>query len=212
MNGDNDQIRRMRALLEGFKPLLAKIKARRRQTAEQFNVFEALRVDGCEKYHSRFLVYLLAPRERHDQGDIFLNSFLESLGVAFCLASTRDATALTEFDLGSFGRVDIHIRLTNGQMILLENKVGAQEGPDQIGRYQKWLKRRGAPPGLLHQLVFLTPEGRQPVSTRKPEEVICLSYSQLADWISSHQAIGAARLRVILEQYAETCRQIGGST
>lgn len=212
MNGGNGQIHRLQRLLEDFEPLLAEVKAQRRQTAERFNVFEALHVDGYEACHSRFIAYLLNPTERHDQGDIFLASFLQCLGLNFFPVSTGDASVKTEFRLGPYGRIDIHIRLANGQIILLENKVDAQEDRCQIGRYQKWLQRQDAPPGFSHQLVFLTPEGRRPVSTRKPKEVICLSYAELANWIN-HQAVGKPeRLRVILEQYAETCRQIGGST
>ena len=214
MNGDNDQIRRMQSVLRDFKSLLDRLKNHWRQTASRFNVVEAFGVTRDELAHSQFIAYLLNPLERHDQGDIFLTSFLQCLDLTYSLASTQSASVNTEIDLGSYGRIDIHIRLANGQIILLENKVGEPEGHCQIARYQKWLQRQGAPPGFPHQLVFLTPEGRRPESTRKPKEVICLSYLRLADWISSsQQAIEQAeRLRVILEQYAETCRHIGGST
>ena len=213
MNGDNDQIRRMRALLRDFKPLLDRLKDQRRQTASRFNVTEAFGVTRDELVHSQFIAYLLNPTERHDQGDVFLSLFLQCLGLVFSPASTRGASVRTEFPLGDYGRVDIHIRLANGQIILLENKVDELEGPCQLGRYQKWLKRQSAPPEFLHYLVFLTPDSRRPVSTCTPEEVTCLSYSKLADWLSSSlQEIEAQRLRIILEHYAGTCRQIGGST
>ena len=211
MKGDNDQIRRMELLLKRFEPLLAELKARRRRTAERFNVFEALRVDGYEEYHSRFIAYLLDPTTHHDQGAAFLISFLQYLGLSF--SSTQGARVKPEKALDSDGRIDIRIRLANGQIILIENKVKAPEDTDQIARYQEWLRGQDAPPGFPHQLVFLTPEGRRPVSTRKPEEVVCRSYLQLADWLSRQAiAIEAEGLRVILEQYAELCRRIGGAT
>ena len=212
MNGDNDPIHRLQMLLEDFRPLLAEAKTQQQQTSEHFNVFEALHVDGYEAYHSRFIAYLLDPTERHDQGDVFLTSFLQGLGLDFNPASTQGAGARTEFSLGPSGRIDIYIRLANGQIILIENKVGAQEGEDQISRYQNWLQRQYAPPGFPHGVVFLTPDGRCPETACRPEEVIRWSYVRVADWIN-HQAVGKPeRLRVILEQYAETCRRIGGST
>ena len=217
LNGNNDQIRRMQSLLRDFKPLLDRLKDQRRQTASRFNVAEAFGVTRDELAHSQFIAYLLNPKAYHDQGDAFLTSFLNCLkevrDLNFSPASTQGVSVNTEVGLGSYGRIDIHIRLANGQIILLENKVGQQEDPCQISRYQEWLQRQDPPLGFLHQLVFLTPEGRRPVSTRKPEEVICLSYARLADWLScSLQEIEAQRLRIILEQYAETCRHIGGST
>ena len=213
LNGDNDQIRRMQSLLRDFKPLLDRLKDQRRQTAARFNFAEAFGVTRDELAHSQSIAYLLNPKAHHDQGDAFLTSFLQCLDLKFSPASTQGASVNTEIGLGSYGCIDIHIRLANGQIILLENKVKGQEERCQIARYQKWLKRQDPPPGFPNQLVFLTPEGRRPVSTRRPEEVICLSYSGLADWISSSlQTIEAQRLRIILEQYAETCRHIGGST
>ena len=211
MDGGNDQIRLLQKLLEDFEPLLTKVRIRRHQTAERFNVFEALHVDGYEAHHSRFIAYLLDPAKHHDQGDDFLSSFLQRLGLDFDRTSTQGAGVRTELPLGPSGRIDIRLRLANGQIILIENKIGAQEGKDQISRYEGWLQPQEAPPCFPHRVVFLTPDGRRPETARKPQEVICCSYLRLADWIN-HQAVDKPeRLRVILEQYAETCGRIGGS-
>ena len=211
MIGGKDQIRRLQKVLEDFEPLLAKVKTRRQQTAERFNVFEALHVDGYEAHHSRFIAYLLDPTKYHDQGDDFLDSFLQRLGLDFNPTSTQGAGVRTELSLGLSGRIDIRIRLANGQIILIENKIDAQEGKDQISKYEGWLQRQEAPPCFPHRVVFLTPEGRCPETARKPQEVICCSYLRIADWIN-HQAVGKPeRLRVILGQYAAICGRIGGS-
>ena len=106
--------------------------------------------------------------------------------------------------------MDIRIGLTNGQIVLIENKVDAPEGGNQIGGYLKWLKRQNAPDGFPHQLVFLTPDGRQPVSTTRPEAVVCLCYSRVAKWVAdSRKRIEAPRLGVILDHYVDVCRLIG---
>lgn len=126
LNSDGAQIQRMQSVLWEFKPALAKLKDRRQRTAERFNVFEALGID--EPAHSKFIAHLLNPKERHDQGDIFLTSFLECVGLDFCRSSTQDAEVIAEFNLDPGSRPDIYIRLADGQIILVENKIDAPEG------------------------------------------------------------------------------------
>ena len=199
--------------LSDFRTLFDDMQDQRRRTASEFNVLEAFGVSHQELPHSNFLAYLLDPSKPHDQGPVFLTSLLKSLRLEFLLTSVQGARVRTEAELDHYGRVDILIRLANGQLILIENKVLAKEGRCQIGGYQKWLKRQGGPADWPHQIVFLTPEGRQPVSTSKPEEVVCLSYARLADWIGSClEQVEAVRLRVTLEQFAGNCRQIAGLT
>ena len=209
MNGNDDFLRRMDRLLQEFQEILNDQKKQRRTTASRFGVFESFGVERSESVHSTFLKFLLNPTERHDQGDFFLSTFLEFFCLRFEEASTQRASVKSEADLRPFGRVDIRIRLTNGQIILIENKVDAAEGCNQIEGYLKWLEGQVPPAGFCHRLVFLTPDGRKPVSTTRPEDVVCVSYSKLADWITANrQQIEAPRLGVILDHYADTCRLI----
>ena len=210
MNSAGDQIQRMQSVLRDFEPLPAKLRDQRQKTAARFNVFEALDLD--EPAHSRFIAYLLDPTKRHDQGDIFLISFLKCLGLNFCPSSTQGAEVSPEFDLGRYGRIDIHIRLADGQIILVENKIDAPEDTDQLAKYQDWLQCQDSSPKFPHHLVFLTPKGHRPSSARRPEDVTCGSYSLLSDWIEANSRFSPERLRLVLEQYAEICRQIGEST
>ena len=212
MNGNDDFIRHVDRLLQDFQKILDDEKKQRRQTAMRFSVFESFGVTRSETVLSTFLAFLLNPTKRHDQGGFFLTTFLKFLGLAFQQDSIQRASVRREADLGPFGRVDISIRLTNGQIILIENKVDAAESGNQIGGYLEWLEGQGVPDGFSHQLVFLTPEGRQPVSTTRPKDVVCVSYSRLADWVAaSRQRIEASQLGTILDHYADTCRLIGGT-
>lgn len=211
MNDNDDFILRMEKCLRDFRPILDGEKIRRRKTAPRFNVFESFGVPRSESVLSNLMAFLLNPTERHDQGDLFLTTFLEFLGGKFDRASTQRANVRSEAELKPYGIVDIRIRLTNGQIILIENKVNAAEGDNQIGRYQDWLQGRLAPGGFSHQLVFLTRKGSQPTSTDRPKEVICLSYSRLADWITARrQQITAPLLGAVIDLYADHCRLIGG--
>ena len=152
LNRDGDQIQRMQSVIREFKPVLAKLKDRRQRTAERFNVFEALDLD--EQSHSRFIAYLLNPTKHHDQGDIFLISFLNCLGSNYCPSSTQSAEVSAEFGLGSHSRIDIHIRLTNGQIILVENKNNAPEGADQIPNIKIGCNAKTHQPSFLTSSFF----------------------------------------------------------
>ena len=210
MNSNDDFIRHVDRLLQEFQQILNGEKKRRRKTASRFSLLESFGVTRSESVHSTFLKFLLDPMERHDQGDFFLSTFLEFLGLAFQQGATQGASVTREADLKPFGRVDIRIRLTNGHIVLIENKVDAEERPDQMDDYLEWLRGQGAPDGFSHQIVFLTPEGREPVSTTRPEDVVCVSYSRLADWVAaSRQRIEAPRLGFVLDHYADTGRVIG---
>ena len=208
----DQRLQRIQSVLQGFRPLFDDLKEWRQRTAPRFNVFEVLDVGDDEKRHSRFIAYLLEPTARHDQGNAFLLSFLQILksskpcGLDFSSSSVQGAKVDGEFPLRPHGIVDIHIRLADGQIVLIENKLNSPEGDRQLARYQKWLdlQPRGSFP---HRLVFLTPTGFSPSTALRPEEIICLSYSQVADWIANQASTMSDRLKVILQQYAELCRR-----
>ena len=209
----DQRLQRIQSVLQGFRPLLDDLKKRRQRMAPRFNVFEVLDVGDDEKRHSRFIKYLLDPTAWHDQGDTFLLSFLQILkslkptALDFSPSSVQGAKVDREFPLRSYGIVDIYIRLADGQIVLIENKLSAPEGDRQLERYQSWLdlQPQGAFP---HRLVFLTPTGRSPLTALRPEEIIRLSYSQVADWLSKQAStMMADRLTVVLQQYAELCRR-----
>ena len=187
LNDNDNLLLRMEKCLRDFRPILDGEKIRRRKTAPRFNVFESFGLPRSEAVLSSLMAFLLNPMERHDQGDLFLTTFLEFLGEKFDRASTQRAHVRSEADLKPYGIVDIRIRLTSGQIILIENKVDAEEQRNQIGRYQDWLQGKLPPGGFSHQLVFLTPKGKHPTSTDRPNKVICLSYSKLADWIAARR-------------------------
>ena len=146
LDDQSDQrLQRIQSVLQGFRPLLDDLKKRRQRMAPRFNVFEVLDVGNDEKRHSRFIKYLLDPTAWHDQGDTFLLSFLQILkslkptALDFSPSSVQGAKVDRELPLRSYGIVDIYIRLADGQIVLIENKLSAPEGDRQLERYQSWL-------------------------------------------------------------------------
>ena len=190
-------------------PFVQRQKEVRRQTAARFNLFEALGLVRNEQYQSRFLAFLLDPTESHDQGDLFLRTFLEQIQLPAGLPQRLDGTVVKlESVVATYGRVDIVITLPDRRIIVIENKVDASEGEEQIARYQAWLRRKPQPTHGQHLLVFLTPEGREP-QTGDPADVLRVSYRQLGNWVSSLPEL-PERLRTVLTQYGENCHIIGG--
>ena len=122
-------------------PFVQRQKEIRRQTAAQFNLFEALGITRKEQFQSRFLAFLLDPRESHDQGEMFLRTFLERILSLDSLPQCLDrAVVKLESVIATYGRVDIVITLPDRRIIVIENKVDASEGEEQIARYQDWLR------------------------------------------------------------------------
>lgn len=135
--------------------------------APYFNVFRVLQVSHKEASHSDFLAQLLNPRGEHGQGTLFLSSFLRMI---------QDRGALQAIKLSSIeqdlqhvtvhreatiiaGRCDVIIQLSSRIFILIEVKVWAAEGDEQLARYSRWLENHRT--SFPHRaLVFLTPTGR----------------------------------------------------
>jgi hypothetical protein len=141
---------------------------------------------------------------------MFLRTFLEHIQLPEIPPQSLDrAVVRLESGITIYGRVDIVIILPDRRIIVIENKVDAPEGENQIARYQAWLKSKPQPTQGQHLLVFLTPEGRKP-QTSNPADVLCVSYRQLGNWISSLPAL-PERLRTVLTQYGENCHIIGGN-
>ncbi len=183
---------------------------RRKRTASQFNVFSCLGVTTSELGHSAMLRFFLDPMEQHGQGDIFLQRFLTHVANINWKGSLNGARVLTEKVVDDLGRVDVAIHLPDDRIILIENKVRHSERPDQIEDYLKWLAKQPAPQSGHHVLIFLTPLGKQPTSTKFPEKVLTISYADIAEWLYVGSASLPNRLKTVLEQYAENCQIVGG--
>lgn len=191
-------------------PCVQPQKEIRRKTAPHFNLFEALGITRKEQFQSRFLAFLLDPAESHDQEDMFLRTFLEHIQLLEGLPKRLDgAVVKTESGIAPYGRVDIAITLPDRRLIIIENKVDASEGEEQIARYQDWLRSQPQSTHGQHFLVFLTPEGRKP-QTGDPDGVLPVSYRQLGDWVSSFLPELPEQLRIVLTQYGESCHVISG--
>ncbi len=183
--------------------------------ASAFNLFRTLRVQRDEvRTHSAFLAALLDPDGTHAQGSLFLDAFLRHCrgkGGKFELFPRLESST----DSGPWevscekpvpeGRLDILVRSVQLRFLMaIENKIGADEQQDQLGRYQTWLSRQKQYPPERRVLLYLTPEGRR-ASTAYSEDYFPFSYGRdVVAWLrSALPNVEAARVRDVVMQYLD---------
>jgi hypothetical protein len=191
----------------------------RRATAPDFNVFRMLRLERREtKLHSRFLAELLDPNGLHGQENLFLSEFLElaqksGLQCPPGLPADLIWKVTTEEAVNAHDRLDIVLRgsprgyLGDRFVMVVENKVDAAEGSEQLSRYYKdWLQNQQA---NFRNLVFLTVDGREPKTISK-DKCLCLSYREhITGWLRKVlDRIQAKRLQFAIEQYLEVLNSL----
>jgi len=121
----------------------------RTRETPHFNTFQALGIVRKETIHSRWLAFLLNPRETHELGAKFLKLFLgkisdfggtELTALAGSSWEIRTEEAGTEVAGTDEDRLDITLRCEeHGVAIFIENKVDANFQPRQLERYAGFL-------------------------------------------------------------------------
>lgn len=137
---DNGQSKLLTAIaLASEIGILAKSYARVAEAkGEHFNIFSILNMETNEEQtHSRFIAELLNPEGRHGMDGKFLELFLEKLEIENF--KTEAARVDVEYNLGKVsdengGRIDILVR-SGDRCIVIENKIYAEEQPNQLLRY-----------------------------------------------------------------------------
>ena len=81
------------------------------------------------KLHSALICGFLNPLGNHYQGDVFLETFLESVGLKAWFGDSSNARAYREYE-----NIDIYIT-NNDKHIIIENKIWAGDQDRQIERY-----------------------------------------------------------------------------
>src|SRR5690606_29679619 len=115
----------------------------------KFNIFEILNLQTNEvRTHSAFLAELLDPKGSHLMGHVFLEAFLSELGLSDFI-DAESTNVSVEKHIGAVsdgllrgGRLDIILQDKEGRSIVIENKIYAHQGKNQIGRYLEFNKGR----------------------------------------------------------------------
>jgi len=150
---------KIRALEDYVKGMAGEVK--------DINVLAILGIARKEVPHSRFLAWLLDPRESHGLKGEFFAPFMQEAqricGRDFVFEETDLKVELEKGD--EHGVPDITISGTHPEPFLavIENKIMAAEGQDQTPKYATAAEKKNVPvPRRL--LIFLSPDGRPPKS------------------------------------------------
>jgi hypothetical protein len=134
----------------------------------EFNIFEAAGLTNQEIRHSRFLAFLLNPKESHGIGDAFVKRILQVV--------TKAEKSLTDIDVSCETKsIDIlMLSSANKLAVIIENKIGIAEHSGQLQRYMHEVEKMR--PGWEIVAVLLSPDGTAPTD----ERYIALSYEEVA--------------------------------
>ncbi|MFA6704994.1 MAG: PD-(D/E)XK nuclease family protein, partial [Bacteroidales bacterium] len=186
-----------------FKTQLEEIqkefKQEKHRTEKEFNIFNALYRKDNERFHSRFISYLLSPKSRHGMGNSYLKLFIERLSKTYpnlekfniddCIV-LPDEEEKTEHEY-----IDIYIQNNKMQAIIIENKIysgdsndSKKENPEeriQLIRYFKTVEADKKIKDIF--VVYLTPDRHNPEEIEKIEmhfPVLKIDYpNEIIDWI-----------------------------
>lgn len=152
----------------------------------QFNIFEALGAVNAELRHSNFLAWLFDPAASHGLGDVIVKRFLRRVLVDN--VSGLSAASLQVMDL-----MDLEVRRewantdlcliseSNGLVVVIENKINAAEGGNQLRSYRQRVERdfdlTSEGPPWKRLFLFLTIDGDKP----SDDAYIPVSHRQVVD-------------------------------
>ena len=134
-----------------------------KQLAFDFSLFQFFEIG--ENKISQVLAYFLDSNQNHGQGDIFLNEFVKTFYDKEI--EIHQLENVCEKIITDNRRIDIYIKL-KGLTIAIENKVWADDQPNQLKDYSTFLEHKSQGNYLL---LYLSPYGLDPTSISINEEL-----------------------------------------
>lgn len=155
-NNINELLRTVKAKIESHNEFK---NAYDRQLAFDFNLLNFFKVG--ENKTSEIIAYFLNPKQKHGQGDAFLNIFLEHY--VKDIPVLKDISELDrikcEYTIKDKRRIDIYMKFVDGKIIAIENKIWASDQNQQVTDYTEFLKDKTKNKFVL---IYLTPYGHEP--------------------------------------------------
>lgn len=166
-------------------------------TGGRFNMFRICGVNHYENTHSAIIAELLNPKGTHSLKSELLEAFLSLIDKDFVPTdfNPSNATVYTEYTTDK-GRIDILIKDTNKNALIIENKIYAADQYEQLKRYDQFAKKEFK----AYQIYYLTLWGSE-ASLQSGEGVnyLTISYADtIIRWLDKCIAL-AARLPLVRE-------------
>lgn len=147
-----------REYLEFREELLDALK---KSGKNEYNPYLAVESEHKEKLHSNVLFSFLNPLSKHYQDDLFLKCFLNVVGLEEWFGDTKNAEVKREKTLSGGSRIDLYV--SNGKRcIILENKIWAKDGEEQIQRYIEGIDKDYNREHDSICVIYLSLEGTKP--------------------------------------------------
>lgn len=186
-----------------------------RQSGLASNVWRAAGLGHDELRNSQVLSWVLDKFADHGQGSAILERLIELAGrqrpVDVTPNDVRNNNYWTRTESQPLGdcesRVDIEIECP-AFLIFIEVKIRAAETSDQLKRYVNLVRIKAA--GRPSIVVFLTPNGRSPSNDDLREEIVPLSWKQVAKILDTHTPgdLGSSFSGQIFRQFADHLRHL----
>ncbi len=194
------------------------IETIKQEKGENFNIFSILGMERLEvQTHSIFIYELLNPKGTHNQGNLFLNLFIENVLKSEDYKKVLD---IKREDLTSDKRrIDFTIE-TEAYQIGIEMKIDAGDEKNQLFDYFKELNNRCTNNQKV-KLFYLTLNGRKAsdLSTngklKIKQDYIPISFElEIYNWIQAciEKSASLPLVRENLVQYASIIKKITGHT
>ena len=166
-------------------------------TGGRFNMFRICGVNHYENTHSAIIAELLNSKGTHSLKSELLKAFLSLIDKDFVPTdfNPSNATVYTEYTTDK-GRIDILIKDTNKNALIIENKIYAADQYEQLKRYEQFAKKEFK----AYQIYYLTLWGNE-ASLQSGEGVnyLTISYADtIIRWLDKCIAL-AARLPLVRE-------------
>lgn len=214
-----DETARYNLVLKGFLEERRKWAESQRDSADDFNLFRVIGIEGDELSHSNVLAWLLDRRIEHGthaQGELGFRLLLEELEPDLRKGAAHQILAYAEEPnywvrreaVGDESIVDIEIAARRKFVIHIENKIRSNEGDNQTHRESSDLEARrielGVQPEACHG-IFLTVDGGSP----KNASFLPVRWSRVAN-IFERFAVEAKPLQVRLfaDHYSKVVKEL----
>ncbi len=194
---------------KSLNPFWKEAQLIKKSEAPYYNIFGILNIRHYEtKVHTPFLCNLLNPNANHEQGALFLNSFLKSvLELPYSFIEITNFHIHEEHSVEADGRIDIIITYSiasQRKAIVIENKIWAADQYLQLERYYNYLTKVLKLTEADFKLIYLTPHGTPPseISISK-EEFTRLSQNRVIQQVSYKKDILDWLIKTITEVTSE---------
>ena len=169
------EIAKLQSLIEQAKLLVRKNADIQEATGGRFNMFRVCGVDHYETLHSKILAEFLNPRGSHGLHEKLLSAFLATIGDKTGVDPSRCAVK-TEVACAE-GRMDILVEEDRGGCIVIENKLYAADGDQQIVRYSEFIKNKAPERRALY---YLTLSGKEAAASSGNKDGVKVEYTPIS--------------------------------